>query len=470
MKKLFSMALALVMALSLTVPAFADETPVPVAEDYTITITPPDSVPSEDNDAGDEVYKAYKIFDATYVGEVLAENGIISYTIDSATNPFFSTIQGKSEWFTLTQVNGSTIYVVEAKAAFTTEKAIELGDLLKAYVDANSVAPNASGVKVGDNFQLTVADKGYYFITSTLGSDIIVDTLSDITIQSKNDYPTLGKTADTTQIIIGENINYTLTITIPDSVDKNVVITDTLEAGLTFGEFTKVPDGVTTSTNGQVNTITIDPSCAGSTVEVKYTAHINTANGEIYDELNTNQAYLEYSEYKSATVEVDVATYEATFKKIDGATKAALEGVTFKLTDADGNDIVVVAKDGAYRVSDDKTVTSAVITTNANGIIEIEGLGNGTYKLVELSTLPGYNLLEGPVSFTIADANNYFCEGDDPDTDAVEVENNIIVNNSGFELPSTGGMGTTLFTVVGATLMLGAAVLLVTKKKMANEE
>ena len=461
-KKLFAIALTLIMALALTVPAFA----------ATITITPP-TIPSADTDTDNEAYAAYKIFDATFEGETLAADAKISYTINSETNPFYATIAAKTEWFELTQVNGSAIYVVEPTAAYTTEKAIELGDLLKGVVDdaaeaGTPIAPAATGTKSGENFQLDVGAKGYYFITSTLGSDIIVDTLDNITIQSKNEYPSLAKEADKEEASFGETITYTLTITIPDSVDKEIVVTDTMEAGLTFVEFTSAEEAnVTAVNNGQVNTITIGSAKAGSTVVVTYTAYINTESGEIYENLNTNTAYLTYSEYKSTDVVVNVASYEATFKKIDGLTKVALEGVTFQLTDADGNEIALVAgENSVYRVADAE-VESAVISTNAEGVFTIQGLGNGTYKLVELSTLAGYNLLEAPVEFEIEDANNYF---GGLDTETEEDDNNIIINMSGTQLPSTGGIGTTIFYVVGGLLMAGAGILLVTKKRMADEE
>lgn len=468
-KKLFAIALTLIMALALTVPAFA----------ATITITPP-SIPSVDQDADNEAYAAYKIFDATFEGETLdSADAKISYTINSETNPFYATIAAKTEWFKLTQVNGTTTWVVEPKAAYTTEKAIELGDLLKGVVDAAAkagtpITPAATGTKSGENFQLNVGAKGYYFITSTLGSDIIVDTLDNITIQSKNEYPSLAKTADKTEARFGETVTYTLTITIPDSVDKEIVVTDTMEDGLTFGEFTSAADDAVVreyDKDENTITITIDKAKAGSTVTVTYTAYINTESGEIYEDLNTNTAYLTYSQYQSTNVVVNVASYEASFKKIDGLTKAALEGVTFKLTETDGTtEIPVVLDDGVYRVAD-KTVLKddfAVITTDATGVFVIEGLGDGDYKLVELSTLAGYNLLDAPVPFTIDGENNTYID-DDASTDADE-SHNIIINNSGTQLPSTGGIGTTIFYVVGALLMAGAGVLLVTKKRMADEE
>jgi len=488
MKKMFSLALALIMALALCVPAFAED-PAPTApvEDYTITITPPTTFPGAggDLDTDNESYNAYKIFDATYKGEVLAEDGKISYTIDSS-SPFFDAIKAHTDWFVLTQVNGSSTYVVEATDAYKNSGAyvIQLADELKEIVDEKKLSADATGTKSGDNFELTVDDKGYYFITSTLGSSIVVDTLSDVTVMSKNYYPSLAKDVSTNQARFGETITYTLTITIPPTADKAIVVTDTMEDGLTFikDSFT-VPNGVVAANNGQVNTITIaDPTAVGSLAIVTYTAYIDTADGEILDEqdddadgidtdgTNTNQAYLEYSEYKSVVVKADVESYEATFKKVDGATFEGLEDVTFKLTEGDGETEINVVKveKGKYRVADETETDYATITTDANGEILIQGLGDGEYALVELTTLDGYNLLAGPAFFNIKGGNNYYA-GDDTKDD-LDDDNNIIINNSGTELPSTGGVGTTIFYVIGGVLMAGAAVLLVTKKKLANEQ
>lgn len=120
-----------------------------------------------------------------------------------------------------------------------------------------------------------------------------------------------------------------------------------------------------------------------------------------------------------------------------------------------------------------KAADATVVTTDANGAAEFNGLKNGTYQLLEIKAPTGYNLLTDPVEVDInvelAD-DKILTEGE-----IVACEVNLSVtkqveNNTGVELPSTGGMGTTIFYTVGGLLMAAAVVLLITKKKLSNEQ
>lgn len=141
-------------------------------------------------------------------------------------------------------------------------------------------------------------------------------------------------------------------------------------------------------------------------------------------------------------------------------------------------------------------INESSLTTDANGTVSQSGLANGTYYLVETKTNEGYNLLKAPVEVTlnivyttsmttswewevingvktlvkheITTENTTFTGTDDnAGTDGVEVQN--IVNKKGFTLPTTGGMGTLMFSVIGAILMIGAAIVLfrTSKRKTA---
>lgn len=215
------------------------------------------------------------------------------------------------------------------------------------------------------------------------------------------------------------------------------------------------------------------------------------------------------------TPKSEVKTYTTGLKltKIDGKTKETLTGAKFEIK-GDGVKVVLInkevykasengtfymLKDGTYTetASTDATADQYDSTTtkyekvavvdkttvpteinakgyvNANGILTFEGLGEGTYTITELVAPNGYNLLKAPITITItANATLDGCTwtvkngetGLTAGTDHLFAFN--VVNNAGTELPSTGGIGTTVFYVLGSVLVLGAIVLLVTKRRM----
>lgn len=215
------------------------------------------------------------------------------------------------------------------------------------------------------------------------------------------------------------------------------------------------------------------------------------------------------------TPKSEVKTYTTGLKltKIDGKTKETLTDVKFEIK-GDGVKVVLInkevykasengtfymLKDGTYTetASTDATADQYDSTTtkyekvavvdkttvpteinakgyvNANGILTFEGLGEGTYTITELVAPNGYNLLKAPITITItANATLDGCTwtvkngetGLTAGTDHLFAFN--VVNNAGTELPSTGGIGTTVFYVLGSVLVLGAIVLLVTKRRM----
>lgn len=215
------------------------------------------------------------------------------------------------------------------------------------------------------------------------------------------------------------------------------------------------------------------------------------------------------------TPKSEVKTYTTGLKltKIDGKTKETLTDAKFEIK-GDGVKVVLInkevykasengtfymLKDGTYTetASTDATADQYDSTTtkyekvavvdkttvpteinakgyvNANGILTFEGLGEGTYTITELVAPNGYNLLKAPITITItANATLDGCTwtvkngetGLTAGTDHLFAFN--VVNNAGTELPSTGGIGTTVFYVLGSVLVLGAIVLLVTKRRM----
>ncbi len=219
------------------------------------------------------------------------------------------------------------------------------------------------------------------------------------------------------------------------------------------------------------------------------------------------------------TPEIEVVTYttELTILKTDEKNKF-LPGVEFTLT-GNGVNVVLVTeetfteaadgeywklKDGTYTttaptVADDetdntadydsttikytkttsvvakgngKTETNVVGTVQADGTVTFKGLGAGEYTITETKTLPGYNTID-PITFTLTfDASKTPMFASNNDKVTVGTDNMLdtsIVNQSGSLLPSTGGIGTTIFYVIGGILVVAAGVLLVTKKRMKAE-
>ena len=118
-----------------------------------------------------------------------------------------------------------------------------------------------------------------------------------------------------------------------------------------------------------------------------------------------------------------------------------------------------------------KTETDVVGTVQADGTVTFKGLGAGEYTITETKTLPGYNTIE-PIQFKLtfnAETKTFVSDNENVTVGEDNMLDTSIVNQKGSLLPSTGGIGTTIFYIVGAVLVIGAGIILVTKKRMSNE-
>lgn len=252
-----------------------------------------------------------------------------------------------------------------------------------------------------------------------------------------------------------------------------------------------------------VDGLTVDDK---TTVTVTYTAKLNVSGANlaiIGRNGQENKVKLEYSNNPNKTGDgssapddtgetpedkVIVFTYELDITKIDGATKATIENAQFKLGN-DKNQWATVNEDGYFTGWVDNEASATVLKSDANGIFKVIGLDDGSYQLKELNWSEEYNIPKTAFEAVI-DANTLFTQDDYANASAALIEltgsvngkddtganaddgivAGTIENNKGTTLPSTGGIGTTLFYVGGGCVVALAGVALITKKRMNNRE
>ena len=283
-------------------------------------------------------------------------------------------------------------------------------------------------------------------------------------------------------------------LTAPAKADVKVYISSN-KAGSDKQDITS---NFTVAVSGQEITVhtddlkTITDISADKYILVEYSAvlnsnaAINKENVTDTDNGNINKVYLTYSNNprneneagKTPDDTVIVFTYKIEATKVDGETKKGLEGVTFRIYKmiGDGKWYAQVA-DGKLNGWVTTAKDSGVLTSGEEGKFSLAGLDDGTYFIEEITPLPGYNSID-PVEIQVNGNTNNGQSGNGATSELTDVKFTVggktdnaitIVNNAGTTLPSTGGMGTTVFYVVGGGLMAVAVVLLVTKKRMENK-
>ena len=474
-RKLVSLLLAVAMVFAMTTALATQE--------GTLTggsITINDAVP-------EQTYKAYQLL---YLESYNKDAGAYAYKANSAWETWMKT----QTTYLSFDAQGYVTWVENADAAaFAKLAQVEAA---KMTADATATAPAAAEGAKYSTVQFTGLKLGYYLVDTTLGTLCALDTTNpDVEMYEKNQAPTNVKTVeeDSTgnygeknDADIGQTVNFKSTITAQAGAE-NYVFHDTMSTGLTYTGVTGITLNGTAvdASNYTVVTESLTDGCtfevrftqafcdtlkANDQIVISYTATLNE-NAVIAGDGNPNTSKVSYgdssntkytpdSQTKTYTWDVDVFKYT-----MNGETETALAGATFTLSkNADGSNPIALVSEGnnVYRVAKTgETGTVTEITTDTTGKFTIKGLDADTYYLTETAAPAGYNKLAGPVTIVIGE--NGVVNGT---TEAPQgVDEVKVLNQSGTELPSTGGIGTTIFYVLGGVLAVGAVALLIAKRR-----
>ena len=487
LKKIVSLLLTAVMVLAMCIPVMAD-----AAKTYSIT------APKTTHQ-----YEIYQIFTGDLNNRVLSNvkwgangKGTAGEAVDDATLK------------ALTDVNGKT----DAEKLAVITSYANLNSTSVGTVSNGSTYPAVAGYYLIKDKNNTVPDGDVY-------TTYIVEVVDDVNITPKADVPSFVKKIkdrndstdaantytgwqDSADYDIGDQVPFKLEGTVTSKYDDYktyyFAFHDVEEKGLTFNEDSVIVyvDGkeittgytvVTNPTDGCTFEVVFDnlkdiaAVKKGSKVTVEYTSELND-NAVLGNKGNVNKAKLEFSnnpnQEQGGTPEttetpwdnVIVFTYKVVINKVD-ENNAPLAGAEFTLS---------------KKLADGSTVAVAVVKSNSDTTFTFSGLDDGEYVLTETTTPDEYNTIE-PITFKVNADHTIDWDGTNRELVLTKLNGNKVtgeitftrdeskgslsadvVNKKGSSLPETGGIGTTIFYVVGVILMLGAGVLLVTKKRMSS--
>ncbi len=488
MKKLFAVLVAFALVLTMgTTFAFA-------ADAGKITIT--HAIPGAD-------YKIYKMLAFT-PSNTAGDKGI--YTIEAGWEDFFATAPATDYFEVVIVGTGDEEQVTVELKEGVTEVDQALAKAALNYAVDKTIAATATATADSATVEFDGLDLGYYAIDTTVGTmGALTRASNELTAVEKNEMPDIDKYVQEDSKIgdekdgwykvndadIDQVVNYKSTIKVGLGA-VNYIMHDTMEEGLTFD-----PDSVRVEDkNGVVDasdyTVVVSPEdghtfdivfkdsyiatlAQDDTITVYYSATLNEDATIGEEDGNDNEVYLsvgEKSEWETQKHKTSTYTWEMDVLKytMDGDQKVTLAGATFQLLDKDGNPIkfseVADAAVPTYKVDAEGTITD--ILTDANGKFIIVGLDEGTYALHEVSAPEGYNKLAEDIDVIITstyDDAALTAEYEINDAEPATIE---VLNKTGGLFPETGGIGTTIFYIVGGLLMLAAFVILVSKKRMST--
>lgn len=464
---------------------------------------------------GKEV-KAWQMFSAT----VTADGKNASYTLNTAWAPFFKTVIG-GDMATLDgdALSQKAIEYVTGLGSDDEANVIAFAKKASDWAKKNGIEATSSATASGGSAPYVATFSGlafgYYVVspqggsTADRGTDAILANVvaADKNVNLKSEYPTISKTVDDNNHAdaqVGDTLNFELKSKVPNMTEYTTYVfnfVDTLSKGLTLNqnsikvtigasELQKDVDYTVSATGGngaatELKIIMTDFKTkhgdkAGQEIKVTYSAIINEHAVAGQDDAG-NSAKLEYSNdpIKGGTgTSVPSVTHGYTFdfdiNKTDGMDGSALAGAVFQLQKKGEGTPIKLIVENAGDETQPAVVRSAktgegnavdTITTPESGKITFKGLDAAEYQLVETKAPDGYNKLQKPVDVAIVanydqdgTLNNWTVNGGGNDV-ALNIQ-----NNKGTLLPETGGMGTIIFTVVGALAIIGGIAWAVRRK------
>ena len=429
-----------------------------------------------------DTFKAYKILNTFYN----STTNTFTYEFTSTFQTFLTSTNGQTNDYsslTLAQYQALTSGNTTSGSTTTNSTLDTLVSLYTTYIKANNVSGNdmtvsstnaTASLEAGAWLVLPTSTTKVYavmvgnveFKANSNGTDWDITSPS---ITAKASSAAISKVLKNTSTIEGsysirDEYNYLITASIPtyptNATNKTLTITETLENGITFGSIADVivKDGATTLTtntngtvvdtnehtvativkNGQEVTITLNADyISTNTVTIEYPATLN------------NSAVLGSTGNKTTTT----LTYATQPYSTGNGTTTTTEGVvntvtTYGIRLFKKNSSNTGLQGAEYIVYSDSGLTTSVgtITTGNDGYGTIDGLASGTYYLKENKAPTGYRINNDILTVTINTSNNY-------------TETNQEDTQMGL-LPTTGGIGTYIFIVMGAIIVIGALVFL----------
>lgn len=512
-QKLMAVLLAAAMVCAMAIPAFAtdgDATAAAATGTGSITI---------ENAVTNQTYKIYRILNLEYHADTKAYR----YTANGAWEDF---ILRENNNFKLDKETGAVTWI-NSNPENNGTAIQQIANSAGKYAEYTPHNVHEDGSATANGITLTFSNLplGWYLVVSDLvdldkGALCSIGTTDpNAVIREKNSKPTIEKEVYEGDTLgysndagIGDTVKFQTRIHVTDGNPTNYVLHDTMSNGLKFNsESVKVYllrdragaenefAGYLTVNNDYELVTSPNDSCTFEIkfrktlmpfdrIQVDYSATV-TSDAVIGTAGNDNKAVLTYGNNSTTTESSTTKTYVwemgvRKFANLGGDdTNHALADAEFQLYKMDGETkkYAKFAETGTntsiYKLTgwDADASNAAKVKTPASGNIQFEGLDAGTYYLEETKAPVGYNKLTAPITVVIdrgtlptvaSQTISYTVKYGDTTADdhVVRVE-----NKAGVELPSTGGMGTTIFYVIGGGLMVAAIVLLVTKKRMENK-